>query len=169
LALLYLRNRYPSAPFLGIGFSLGGSVLARYLGESGTLSVLDSAVVVGCPWHIPSMSHTLETGFFVSRIYSRALGSNLMQLFKRHYEANPDMWNEEDNEIAKLIPDLERLTKRGRHTRLKEVDQFFTTKLGGPRDEGTFPFDTADDYYQWASSDQHLSAIKVYVYPLLLC
>lgn len=123
--------------------------------------MLDSAVVVGCPWHIPSMSHTLETGFFASRIYSNALGSNLMRLFKRHYEANPKMWTGKDSEVAELIPDLKRLTKKGRNIRLKEVDQFFTSKLGGPRDEGTFPFDTADDYYNWASSDQHLEGIKV--------
>ncbi len=35
-ALLYLSAKYPRAPLLGVGFSLGAGVLTRYVGEEGS-------------------------------------------------------------------------------------------------------------------------------------
>jgi predicted alpha/beta-fold hydrolase len=46
--LLYLRDKYPEAPLLGIGFSLGANVLTRYVEEEGDRCRLRSACVLGC-------------------------------------------------------------------------------------------------------------------------
>ena len=46
-ALLYLQTLYPSAPLIGVGFSLGSSVLTKYLGEEGEESRLTSGLGVG--------------------------------------------------------------------------------------------------------------------------
>jgi len=46
--LLYLREEYPEAPLLGIGFSLGANVLLRYVEEEGDQCRLRSATVLGC-------------------------------------------------------------------------------------------------------------------------
>lgn len=47
-ALIYISNKYPRAPLLGLGFSLGANIMTRYLGEEGDRSRLSSALVVSC-------------------------------------------------------------------------------------------------------------------------
>ena len=47
-AILYVRTRYPKAPLLGIGFSLGANVITRYVAEEGDKCRLVSAVALGC-------------------------------------------------------------------------------------------------------------------------
>lgn len=54
----YIHSRYPQSPLFGVGFSLGASVLARYMGEQGEGCLLTAGCVMGCPWNIPAMSHT---------------------------------------------------------------------------------------------------------------
>jgi predicted alpha/beta-fold hydrolase len=54
----YVSSRYPESILLGVGFSLGASVLARYMGEEGDRCLLSGGIVLGCPWDIPAMSHT---------------------------------------------------------------------------------------------------------------
>lgn len=47
-AILYVRMKYPMAPLLGIGFSLGANVITRYVAEEGDKCRLVSAVALGC-------------------------------------------------------------------------------------------------------------------------
>ncbi len=47
-ALIYISKKYPNAPLLGVGFSLGANVLVRYLGEEGNQSRLHSGCALGC-------------------------------------------------------------------------------------------------------------------------
>lgn len=47
-ALIYVRNRYPKAPLLGLAFSLGGNIMIRYLAEEKKESRLSTAFVLGC-------------------------------------------------------------------------------------------------------------------------
>lgn len=47
-ALLYISSKYPRAPLLGVGFSLGAGVLTRYLGEEGAASRLKAGCVLAC-------------------------------------------------------------------------------------------------------------------------
>lgn len=47
-ALLYISKRYPKAPLLGVGFSLGANVLTRYLAEEGEQSRLRAGCVLAC-------------------------------------------------------------------------------------------------------------------------
>lgn len=86
----YVHSQFPASPLVGAGFSLGASVLARYMGEEGERCALTGGVVLGCPWDIPSMSHTLETGWISQRIYSSAMCKNLMRvvLGASHSEGN---------------------------------------------------------------------------------
>jgi hypothetical protein len=48
LALIYIQNRFPKAPLMGIGFSLGANIMSRYVAEEGTASRLRSGCAVGC-------------------------------------------------------------------------------------------------------------------------
>jgi len=45
---MYITHRYPNAPLLGIGFSLGANVLTRYLGEEGVQSRISAACALAC-------------------------------------------------------------------------------------------------------------------------
>lgn len=47
-ALLYISAKYPEAPLIGIGFSLGANILTRYLGEEGPQSRLRGGLVLAC-------------------------------------------------------------------------------------------------------------------------
>jgi predicted alpha/beta-fold hydrolase len=47
-ALLYISNRYPRAPLLGLGFSLGSNILTRYVAEEGEECRLISACALAC-------------------------------------------------------------------------------------------------------------------------
>ncbi|BEI82219.1 hypothetical protein CcaverHIS002_0300870 [Cutaneotrichosporon cavernicola] len=154
----YLRNAFPQSALHGIGFSLGASVLARYLGERGEESLLSSGTVIGCPWDVSALSHALEDGFFSSRLYSRALGANLIKLFFRHYERNPRMW-EENERLKDCVPAMKNLRSMGNDVRLKMVDEVLVSNVGGPRPP--WPFNSADDYYQYAGSHQLIHNIKV--------
>lgn len=42
LALIYLQHKYPHAPLLGLGFSLGANLMTRYVAEEGEASRLSS-------------------------------------------------------------------------------------------------------------------------------
>jgi predicted alpha/beta-fold hydrolase len=47
-ALIYIAHRYPKAPLLGVGFSLGANVLTRYVAEEGENSRVLAACALGC-------------------------------------------------------------------------------------------------------------------------
>lgn len=47
-AILHISQRWPNAPLLGVGFSLGANVLTRYLAEEGDRSRLISGCAIGC-------------------------------------------------------------------------------------------------------------------------
>jgi hypothetical protein len=47
-AIYYIAHRYPNAPLLGIGFSLGANILTRYVAEEGESCRLVSACALAC-------------------------------------------------------------------------------------------------------------------------
>lgn len=48
VAILYISKRYPRAPLIGVGFSLGANVLTRYLAEEGNHCRLMAGCVLAC-------------------------------------------------------------------------------------------------------------------------
>lgn len=51
---MYIAMKYPKAPLLGLGFSLGANVVTRYLAEDADDSRLNSGCALACvsPWPI---------------------------------------------------------------------------------------------------------------------
>jgi len=82
--LLYISHKYPRAPLIGIGFSLGANVMTRYLGEEGHRSRLQAGIVLACPWDVVKNSIRLETEFIPKTFYAPALGGNLIALIRSH-------------------------------------------------------------------------------------
>lgn len=154
-ALLYIASKYPDAPLLGIGFSLGANVLTRYLAQEGDRSRLSAACILGCPWDLLANSNRLASTWWGRELYSKGMGSNLKALLRRHldtFEAHPEA------EVSKYVPDL--LKQAG--TKLYQFDNTITRVAGGS--SPPFPFPSAEDYYIWASSHHALSDVRV---PLL--
>ncbi|WVQ76121.1 hypothetical protein IAR50_005764 [Cryptococcus sp. DSM 104548] len=165
LALHFISSRYPSSKLLGIGFSLGASILSRYLGEYGEDALLSSGAVLGCPWDLTAMSHKLENDWFTARVYSSTLGKNVLRLFFRAYDKNPALFDSADSPLAEYVPELKKLRKKaGSKMRLRGVDDVLTCKIGGPRGIGAWPFPSAAEYYAWANPSKVLRSVKV---PLL--
>lgn len=66
-----LQDRFRDTPLVGAGFSLGGNVLLKYLGETGVDTPLVGAAVVSVPLMLSPCATQLERGF--SRVYGRHL------------------------------------------------------------------------------------------------
>lgn len=73
-----LSLRYPDAPFFVVGFSLGGSVLLRCLGEGGAsaASLIQAAVAISVPYDLGMVARRIDTGFM--RVY----GQNFLKTLK---------------------------------------------------------------------------------------
>jgi predicted alpha/beta-fold hydrolase len=162
IALHYVRSILPQSSLHGIGFSLGASVLSRYLGESANQSLLSSGIVLGAPWDLPRMSLKLENHWFITPVYSRAMAGNLLRVLFSHYDRDPAIFDNPDSPAAEYMERLKRLRKQRKVT-LKEVDQVMVSRFGGPQGIGLWPFSGADAYYDWASPNRFISSIKRWV------
>jgi hypothetical protein len=73
--LVRLRRRYPAAPLAAVGYSLGGNVLLKYLGERGADAPLTAACAVSVPFDLDLCARAMDRG--LSRAYQRHLLGNM--------------------------------------------------------------------------------------------
>lgn len=66
-----LRHRHPEMNLFAVGYSLGGNVLLKYLGETADRRLLKGAVAVSVPFELARGAQRLATG--LSRLYQRHL------------------------------------------------------------------------------------------------
>jgi hypothetical protein len=134
----WLKDRLPERPFGIIGFSLGGNVLLKYLGERGppASDEIEAAVAISVPFDLSKGATHLERPG--GRIYARYLLRKL---------------------IRKVIAKREMLVQRIDYDRavgastFRIFDDAATAKLHG--------FDGAEDYYRRSSSASFLREIAV--------
>lgn len=62
-AITHLRARRPLAPLFAVGYSLGGNVLLKHLGEAGRDSQLQGAVAVSVPFRLDQCADRIGQGF----------------------------------------------------------------------------------------------------------
>ena len=133
-----LQRRYPETPLAGLGYSLGGNVLLKWLGETGDDNPLRTAVAVSVPFRLDRAADRLEHG--ASRLYQAHLLRSLRRSIRRKFAGG-----ELDPPLA-----LDEL----RHLRtFRAFDDAVTAPLHG--------FADADDYYTRASSRPFLRRIRV--------
>lgn len=134
--LTVLGARYPERPLGAVGFSLGGNVLLKFLGERGDGAPLRAAVAISVPFDLAAGAAYLEHGF--SRVYRRYLIRRLMRKVraKRH-----------------LVCDLVDVERALAARTFREFDEVTTAVLHG--------FAGAEDYYRRSSSAQFVHAIRV--------
>ncbi|MBB5210392.1 hydrolase [Microbulbifer hydrolyticus] len=132
-----LRERYPNTPLMAVGYSLGGNVLLKWLGEDGVDSPLVAAVSVSAPLDLHASSRRMGQGF--SRVYQRHLLKSLQHSL-RSKARDPD--------LARQMP---RLDEARYFSNFRNFDDHFTAPLHG--------FSGVDDYYTRASSKPLLKDI----------
>lgn len=130
-----LRSRFPNAPLVYAGFSLGGNVLLKHLGESTNNAVCDAAVAVSVPFELQQASDSISSGF--SKIYQFHLMRNMKLALERKFSKDSAPFNME---------------KALSTTTFEQFDDLVTAPLHG--------FDGKDDYYNSCSSRQFLSHIE---------
>jgi len=134
-----LAGRDPGAPLFSIGFSLGGNVLLKWLGEQGAASAIRAASVISVPYDLAVSSRFLERR--TGRIYARHFMTRLRAKARALLEAFPEETRH-----------LHAARIEGCRT-FAEFDDCLTAPLHG--------FASAADYYQRSSSVGFLARIEV--------
>ncbi|BBL56841.1 hydrolase [Methylomonas koyamae] len=140
-----LRRRFPQRPLAAIGFSLGGNVLLKWLGEQGADADLFAAAAVSVPLVLSECADKLDRGF--SRIYRDYLLRELkqyMQIKQRHLSA---IGRDDQAELIRQLGDLRPIRS------FWQYDGRVVARLHG--------FADAADYYRRSSSRQFLQTIRV--------
>lgn len=130
--LAYLR-RQGRAPRAAVGFSLGGNLLLKHLGETGPDSGLDCAAAVSVPFRLDAAVQRMETG--LSRLYGRYLLDRLKRSYRRRFRHRP----------SPLDLDIHRVRS------IREFDDRVTAPLNG--------FAGAEDYYRRCSAAAFIATI----------
>ncbi|CED84254.1 Alpha/beta hydrolase [Phaffia rhodozyma] len=156
-AVLHISQKYPNAPLLGCGFSLGAGVLARFVAEEGAHCILKSATVVSAPWDCPGMSARLDATFFSRQVYSRSMGTNILNIFNKIIKspASAEIFAHPESRIARHIAFIKKMWR----PTLRETDEVVVSTVGGSPE--CFPFPNAEAYYQWASPQNKLHQIAI--------
>lgn len=78
-----IRNDYPEASLLAVGYSLGGVLLTHYLREKGDTAQIDAGISISVPFHLPtsynnlmSFSTTFVVNMFLCSCLVRRLSEN---------------------------------------------------------------------------------------------
>jgi predicted alpha/beta-fold hydrolase len=131
-----LQEREPNAPITAIGFSLGGNVLLKWLGETGEKNPLTAAIAVSVPLELHKTVVRINQGF--SRVYEKYFLNCAIRRLKEKFKLNPGPIN---------ISCFEAIDT------MRDFDNHVTAPLHG--------FANADEYYKKSSSRQFLRGIKV--------
>ena len=132
-----IREREPDTPLAAIGYSLGGNVLLKYLGEAGEDTPLSAATAVSVPLVLRTASDRLGQGF--SRLYNRYLLRALLVGAKKKAP-----------QLAEAGLDVDAIL---RCQSIREFDDRLTAPLHG--------FSDAIDYYTRCSSRGFLHRITI--------
>ncbi len=131
-----LSTREPRTPLAAVGYSLGGNVLLKWLGETGERARLSAAVAVSVPFSLADAAKRINSGF--SRLYQWKLLKSMRQRIAAKLERMP---------LPLKTSNLSELRS------FRQFDDCVTAPLHG--------FRNADHYYAVASSRQYLRDIAI--------
>jgi len=140
-----LRAREPQTPMAAVGFSIGGNVLLKWLGEQGTKLQLFAATAVSVPLVLSACASKLDSGF--SKIYRASLLRELKDYVRLKQVHLESLGKTEEAELLRKIGDLEDIKS------FWQYDDRVIASL--------YDFANVADYYQRSSSRQFLQAIRV--------
>ncbi|GBG33866.1 Monoacylglycerol lipase ABHD2 [Hondaea fermentalgiana] len=117
--------------FFAAGYSLGSNYLAKFVGEEGESCLLDGAACLACPVDCLSIAHSLNTTVG-GRLMNPILVSFVKKMATHH------------REVLERAPDLFDFVQMEETRTMQHFDHVMTAP--------SFGFDTASDYYRYASS-----------------
>jgi hypothetical protein len=134
-----LRRRFPDRRIGAMGFSLGGNVLLKLLGEWGADADgrLDGAVAISVPYDLAAGARQLE-----ATTWGRLYGRHFLRSLKRKTRSR-----------APLLEGRVSLARAFASRTMREFDDALTAPLHGFRD--------ARHYYEDSSAASHLCGIRV--------
>ncbi len=136
----YLHQEHPSCHLFAVGYSLGGNMLLKLLGDEYQKdSPLQAAVSVSAPLNLAICAKTMQIGF--AQVYQHYLLKPLKKALLDKYQKH----------------DFQHLISMGKQkvaniATIEEFDDLYTARFHG--------FSGSDDYYNKASSDQFLAYIN---------
>lgn len=136
--ITYLKQRFPNNPLYAVGFSLGGNVLAKYVGESEN-SQLEGAVVISAPLDLAICADAIGYGF--ATVYEKYLVDKLVVSTCKKID-----YLQESFPIKLDVEDVKSIKT------LIEFDEKITAPLNG--------FESGQDYYQKSSGNQFLKSCQ---------
>lgn len=131
-----LQKRYPNKPIATVGFSMGGNVLLKWLGETGNQNPLKAAIAISVPFELEKSANHINKG--ISSFYQWWLLRDLRRLMLRKFK-----------KVKNHTLSLDEIT---RIRSFWEFDTKITAPLHG--------FADAHDYYQKSSVKQYLKKIE---------
>ncbi len=134
-----LKTRYKESKLFCIGYSLGGNMLLKLLGELAGASPISAAISVSAPMKLDICANKMDIGS--SKFYQRLLVKSLNESLEKKYEMH-DM---------KSLIDLDKKDVK-KLSSFWEFDDAYTAPIHG--------FNSAQDYYTKSSSKQFLKHIK---------
>jgi predicted alpha/beta-fold hydrolase len=140
-----LRAREPDTQMAAVGFSLGGNVLLKWLGEQGSDVQLFAATAVSVPLVLSACASKLDSGF--SKLYRASLLRELKEYLHLKQQHLESLGKTAEAEKLRQIGDLDNITS------FWQYDDRVIAKL--------YDFANVEDYYQRSSSRQFLQAISV--------
>ena len=129
-----LQKNGNTGPLLAAGYSLGGNVLLKYLGESAAQSPLRAAAAVCVPLDLNECAEALNHGF--SKVYQHYLLKNMKRAVARKFDRHTAAFDWQRTMRARTFA---------------EFDDAVTAPLHG--------FVDKDDYYDRCSSVRYLHSI----------
>ncbi|KAL3689612.1 hypothetical protein R1sor_015921 [Riccia sorocarpa] len=136
----YIHQKYPKAPLLAIGTSIGANILVKYLGEEGSKTPLGGAIAICCPWDLVICDRFI-TRNWVQAIYNKALTFGLCQYAELHQAIFSRMIDWSLLSTAKTVRDFD-------HHCTRHIARY----------------ETVDSYYRKSGSAQFVESVTV---PLL--
>jgi len=129
----HIKNTQGEYPYGVVGYSLGGNVLLKWLGETGENNPLMKAIAISVPFRLHDAAQRLEQG--LSKIYREHLLQSMRESYRKKFLKIQ----------SPLSVDVNRLKS------FWDYDDQVTAPLHG--------FDGAQDYYDRCSSRQFLKSI----------
>ncbi len=139
-----IQARRPMVPLYAVGYSLGGNILLKYMGETGDACPLQAGVAVSVPFRLDQCADRMGLGF--SRVYQAHFMREMLGYLKHKRERFEQNGHTQHLQALSALGSLEGIRT------FWDFDGRITAPLHG--------FEGAGDYYRRASSRYFLKQIR---------
>ena len=136
----HLKKSYPNTSLHAVGYSIGGNMLLKLLGEEKSNTPLKSAVSVSAPMDLDICAKAINRGF-AKHYQAHLLKPLKVTLVEKYNRFDMNSLLNMSQEEVKTIKTIE------------EFDERYTAPING--------FSSAKDYYKKCSAKQFLKSIKI--------